>query len=391
MIIKTYKYKLKIKKSQVEKFNNFLGVTRLVYNLAKTRREYYYKSTSKNLSAYDLQKEIVQLKKEFDWMKALPKDTLNAPIFRLEKSLKSFFKGHAKYPKWAKKKFWNSLEFIQTNANTVKPTLRIENGKIKLHKGIYLRYFNSRDLPEDAKIFKITIKKEIDGWYACISFRTNSHKIIPINNNQVVGVDWGVSRFITLSNGEYHDNLRWFQQIKLKLEKEQKKLKYKQKGSNNEKKQYIKIAKIYRSLQRKRLDWQQKITTDLVKNYSGFVLEDLNIENMTRRPKPKLAKDGKTYFFNKAKAKAGLNREILSTAARQFADILKYKSEWNNRYFNRVNPSYTSQECSNCHYIDKNNRKTQSEFICIECGLILNADENAAINILGRDHYLSQD
>lgn len=380
-MIKTYKYKLKLNKSQAQKLKQWLGVTRLIYNVAKARNEYVYKATEKSLSAYDLQKEVVQLKKEFDWMKELPKDTLNAPLFRLEKSMKAFFNGTARYPNWAKKKFWKSLVFIQQN----KTGLRIENGKIKLHKDVCMRYFNSRDLPKDAQIKIITVIKEIDGWYASIRFKTEIHRSIPAGDNQVVGIDWGVSRFLTLSNGLYYENPRWFQQHKERLKKEQQRLSAKKKGSSNWEKQVKKLARLQRHIARKRLDWQHKISTDLIRQYAGFVVENLNIKGMTKSAKGTHEKPGKNV-----KAKSGLNREILSTAPSQFVELLKYKSEWNGRYFKKVNPAYTSQTCIDCGHVSKENRQSQSEFICVNCGTVENADIVAAKNILGRDATFSQ-
>lgn len=374
-MIKTYKYKLRLNVTQATKFGQWLGVTRLIYNVSKARNEYYYEARGKGLSAYDLQKEVVRLKKEFEWMQELPKDTLYAPLYRLEKAMKSFFKGNARYPRWAKKRFWNSLEFIQQGKG-----LRIENGKIKIHKGIYLRYFNSRNLPEDAKIKRIIVTREIDGWYASICFETQLHQVIPTNENQVVGVDWGIARFITLSNGEYYENPRWFQQHKRKIKIKQRSLARKKKFGSNWQKEAKSLARLQRHIARKRLDWQHKISTELIKNYSGFVLENLNIKGMSKSAKGTIEIPGKSV-----KAKSGLNREILSTAPSQFALILQYKCEWNGRYFNKVSPAYTSQTCCSCDYTSRDNRRSQSEFVCVNCGMAENADVVGAKNILGRD------
>lgn len=376
-IIKTYKYKLRPTKSQIKKFEQWLGCTRLVYNLAKETSQYHYEATGKTLSNYDLQKQVVQLKKDYDWMRELPKDTLVEPCFRFDKALKRFFKGGG-FPKWAKKRKWNSLVFVQQN----KTGLRIENGKIKLHKGVRLRYFNSRPLPEDAKIKNITIKKEIDGWYASIQFKTDMHQVVPVNDSQVVGADIGVSRFLALSDGQYFDNPRVLKQFQTQIAFEQQKLAGKVKGSNNYKKQGVKIAKLHRKVARTRKHFHHQVANRLINEYGGVVVEDLQVRNMTKRCKPKT--DGKKFIPNGQSAKSGLNKSMLDVAPSEFFRILEYKSSWNNRYFEKVNHKYTSQTCSCCGHKSKENRESQSKFACKSCGFVCNADENAAKNILSR-------
>jgi len=107
---------------------------------------------------------------------------------------------------------------------------------------------------------------------------------------------------------------------------------------------------------------------------------------MTKRAKPKLAEDGKTYLKNNAKAKSGLNRSILDTAPFQFSEQVKYKCEWEERLFAKVPAKNTSRECSCCGHISKKNRKTQSEFECVACGHAENADINAGKNIKSRGY-----
>lgn len=359
-MIKSYKYKLKLTKAQEQKFEEWLGVTCLVYNLCKQTSEYHYKATGKSLSAYDLVNQVSQTKKDYDWMKELPKDTLVEPCFRFGKSMKRFFKG-AGYPKWAKRKFWKSLVFVQQNN-----IIRIESSKIKLHKGIYLNYFKDRDLPEDAKIKRITVKKEIDDWYASIMFETNSHQPIPASDSQVVGVDMGVSRFFTLSTGEFIENPRILEKYDRKLRIAQRSLSRKKKGSNNKKKAAKRVAKIHRKIARVRDDFQQKQSTKLIKQYGGFVVEKLNIKKMQESEIKRL------------------NKDMSDVGMYGFLEKLEYKCKWNERTFVKVDPAYTSQECPICTHTSTENRKTQSKFECVNCGYEENADVNAAKNILKR-------
>lgn len=371
---KTNKYKLRLNNPQERKFKQWLGCTRLVYNLAKEVSEYHYEATGKPLSKYDLQRQVIQLKKDYDWMRELPKDTLVEPCFRFDKAMKAFFKGGG-YPNWATKRKWNSLVFIQQN----KTGLRIENGKIKLHKGIRLRYFNSRNLPAAAKIKQIIITKEIDGWYASIQFATESHVVTPANDSQVVGVDMGVVRLATLSTGEYYENPKIFNQYRRKLRIEQRSLSRKKKGSANWRKQVRKLAKLYRKTANVRDDHQHKTTTEMVGSYGGFVVENLQVSNMTRSARGNAEKHGKNV-----RQKSGLNRSLLGVAPYSFLFKLEYKAKWSGRSFERIKAAYSSQECSNCGHVSKENRKSQARFECKCCSHSENADVNAAKVIKGR-------
>lgn len=379
MINKTFKYKLKLTNNQIELFEQWLGVTRLIYNLVKETSEAIYQSTGKSLSAYDAQSQIVKLKKEYDWMARVPKDTLAEPAFRYQKAMRRFYNG-AKYPKWAKKNLWNSLVFVQQNwRNKSGGDLRINNGKIRLQRNILLNYFNSKSLPTDAKIKQVIITRQLNGWYASIQFETNLHQVVPSSDSQVVGIDMGIARVATLSTGNYYGNPKIFELYRRKLRIEQRSLARKKNGSNNFAKQKLRLARVYQKIARIKEDFQNKVTTDIVSKHQGFVVEALMLSNMTKSAKGTIENPGKNV-----KAKSGLNRSFADVSIGSFIQKLEYKSKWNERYFEKVKPSYTSQECNLCGHTSRQNRTTQSLFLCMNCGHSENADVNAAKNILKR-------
>lgn len=136
---------------------------------------------------------------------------------------------------------------------------------------------------------------------------------------------------------------------------------------------------------RRRNDWIEKTTTSLAKANILIAMEDLDVKAMTRRPKPKPdpAKPGQ-YLHNGAKAKAGLNRSILSNNWSRLMKRLKDKMAANGGRLAVVSAAYTSQTCHKCGHVAKENRESQAVFKCVECGYEANADVNAAMNILGR-------
>ena len=136
---------------------------------------------------------------------------------------------------------------------------------------------------------------------------------------------------------------------------------------------------------RRRNDWIEKTTTRLARENILVVMEDLDIQAMTRKPKPKPDpnKPGQ-YLHNGAKAKAGLNRSILSNCWSRTLKRLKDKMDANGGRLVVVPAAHTSQTCHKCGHVAKENRESQAVFHCVECGYMANADVNAAENILGR-------
>ena len=146
------------------------------------------------------------------------------------------------------------------------------------------------------------------------------------------------------------------------------------------------ISRLYAKAHRIIDDWQHKTTTMLVKQYDLIVLEDLNLQGMSRKAKaiPDPDRPG-AYLHNGQSAKRGLNRSLRAASLAGIVGKLEYKTRLTGQ--NRlilVNPAYTSQTCSKCGHRAKENRESQAVFECKRCHTRMNADLNAANNILER-------
>ena len=136
---------------------------------------------------------------------------------------------------------------------------------------------------------------------------------------------------------------------------------------------------------RRRNDWIEKTTTRLARENVLIAMEDMDVQAMTKRPKPKPDPNNPgRYLHNEAKAKAGLNRLILSNNWSRLMKRLKDKMDANGGRLVLVPAAYTSQACHKCGHVAKENRDSQAVFHCVRCGYRANADVNAAMNILGR-------
>lgn len=354
---KTYKYKLRPTKIQEEQIERMIGHCRFVYNIAKETRENAYRSNKVSISKFDLMRQLKELRNsdEGEFLKEVPVETLRHSIARLEEAFKKFFRKEASYPKWAKKGKYRSITFGQGIET-------INHNRIKLPKLKSVKFFKNRKI--EGKIKQATIIKEIDGYY--MSILTEQEQIFnPYLNgeNQSVGLDMGISYFLVTSGGEYIENPRFFENTMKKLRREQRSSSRKKKGSNNWYKQKRRVAKVHLKTARQRKDFLHKLSSKIVRENSFIVLEDLNVEGMSR---------------------SRLARSIGDVSWGMFRDMLQYKSQWYGRQFVLVDPKYTSQTCFRCGHVSGNNRKTQSKFKCEKCGFEANADENAAKNILGR-------
>jgi putative transposase len=231
----------------------------------------------------------------------------------------------------------------------------------------------------DGKIKNITVKFVCGYWY--VSVQTECAFETPILQGGELGVDMGVAHTITTDQGEHFDLPTSIEKLQARIAKLQKQLKNKIKGSNNRRKLIQKIAKEHHRIACIRQDFLHKVSTQLSKNHAMIFVEDLNIKGMTKSAAGTIEAPGKNV-----KAKSGLNRSILNQGWGEFLRQLDYKLLWNGGYLVKVNPAYTSQTCPRCGYVSRNNRRTQSDFVCVECGFADNADIVGAMNIKRAGH-----
>jgi len=190
-----------------------------------------------------------------------------------------------------------------------------------------------------------------------------------------IGIDVGVALFATMSSGKMIRPLKLDREIK-KMKKAQKSLSRKKKGSKNRTKAKQKLQKAHLKISNKRKDFLHKLSNEITSENQTIVIEKLKIKNMTK------SATGTVEEPKKSSGKRGLNRVITQQSWGIFFEMLKYKAEKKGGEVIEIDPKFTSQKCSCCGHIAKDNRKSQSKFQCIQCNFKLNADLNASLNIL---------
>ncbi|HHM2006177.1 TPA: RNA-guided endonuclease InsQ/TnpB family protein, partial [Klebsiella pneumoniae] len=242
----------------------------------------------------------------------------------------------------------------------------------------WVTFRQSRDIV--GKIKNATVSQHAGSWY--ISFQVEMEVDQPVHpSTSAVGLDAGVSKLATLSDGTVFEPVNSFKQNQSRLARLQRQLARKVKFSANWKKQKARISRLHSHIANIRLDYLHKVTTTVSKNHAMIVIEDLKVSSMSKSAAGAADMPGRNVA-----AKSGLNKAILDQGWYELRRQLEYKQSWLGGQVLAVNPAYTSQKCACCGHRSKENRKSQANFVCLECGYKENADINGARNILAAGH-----
>ncbi|WP_349293593.1 RNA-guided endonuclease InsQ/TnpB family protein [Gallibacterium anatis] len=373
---KAFKFEIMPNGSQIRRIKQFCGCSRFVFNRALAwQNEQYEQDNSFKFSYTKIANLLPQWKKELVWLKECHSQVLQQSLKDLENAFKNFFQQRADFPKFKKKGVKESFRFPQGCK------LEQQNSRIWLPKIGWVRYRNSREVIGEIK--NVTVSQKCGRFF--VSIQTEFESQIPVHNGGEIGIDMGVARFATLSNGEFFEPLNAFKTYKGKLAKLQRQLKNKVKFSQNWQKLKAKIAKLHHKIANCRKDFLHKISTQISKNHAMIYIEDLQVANMSKSAKGTAAQHGKNVA-----AKSGLNRAILDQSWFEFRRQLDYKTQWQGGFLVAVPPQNSSRTCPCCGHISKENRQTQAHFECQQCGYRENADVVGAMNVLARGRAIVQ-
>lgn len=281
---KAFKFELIPNGEQIRKMKQFCGCSRFVFNRALAwQNEQYEADKSIKFSYNKLANFLPKWKRELPWLKCCNAQVLQQSLKDLESAFKNFFANRTNFPKFKRKGDNDGFRFPRGCK------LEQRNSRIYLPKIGWVRYRNSRDVSGILK--NVTIRQKCGKWY--ISIQTEIEMEIPIPKGGEIGIDMGIVRFATLSNGEYFEPINAFKTYKGKLEKLQKRLKNKTKGSNNWLKLKAKIAKLHHKISNTRKDYLHKISNKISKNHAIVYVEDLQVANMSKSAKGNLEQPGK--------------------------------------------------------------------------------------------------
>ncbi|EOU7516368.1 RNA-guided endonuclease InsQ/TnpB family protein [Escherichia coli] len=372
--LQAFKFQLRPGGQQEREMRRFAGACRFVFNRALALQNENHEAGNKYIPYGKMASWLVEWKNatETQWFKDSPSQPLQQSLKDLERAYKNFFQNRAAFPRFKKRGQNDAFRYPQG----VK--LDQENSRIFLPKLGWMRYRNSRQVTGVVK--NVTVSQSCGKWY--ISIQTESEVSTPVHPSaSMVGLDAGVAKLATLSDGTVFEPVNSFQKNQKKLARLQRQLSRRVKFSNNWQKQKRKIQRLHSRIANIRRDYLHKVTTTVSKNHAMIVIEDLKVSNMSKSAAGTLSQPGRNV-----RAKSGLNRSILDQGWYEMRRQLEYKQLWSGGQLLAVPPAYTSQRCACCGHTAKENRLSQSQFRCQVCGYTANADVNGARNILAAGH-----
>ncbi len=373
---KSFKFRLYPNHEQKQKMFFTLNRCRELYNAALSERKDSYKYTGKGVTYYDQKKDLPEIKDIREEYKDIHSQVLQDVFLRLDKGMKSFFRRvkngeKAGFPRFQGRNRYDSFTYPQggyTLSEKHVTLSKIGKVKVKLYRAI------------EGDIKTATVKREVDQW--SIIFSCEVEQPVPLPEVQSeIGIDLGVTHFAALSDGTFIDSPRFFRKAQKDLKRKQRHLSRCKRGSHRRDKARKQVAKCYRKVKNQRRDFHFKEAKKLAEQHQVIVFEDLQLTNLTKHAKPKQDEATGEYLPNGASAKSGLTKSILDAGLGQFVKIVTFKAANAGRQVYTIDPKYTSQVCSACGVKGPRKDLSVRGHTCTSCGLVLDRDTNAAINI----------
>ena len=257
------------------------------------------------------------------------------------------------------------------------------NSRMKLPKLGWVRYRNSRRV--EGEVINVAIRRVGGKWQMSVGTEREVAEPTRRGLQRRVGLDLGIACHTATSDGCMFAGPNALIAEAAKLRRAQRKLARRKKGSNRRLQQVYRVARLHERIGAVRKDHLHKLTTAIAKSHGLVVVEDLRVANMSRSAKGTIDQPGRNV-----RAKAALNRRILDQGWGEMRRQLAYKLGWNGGALIAVPPANTSRRCSACQHTDKASRPSQSMFVCTACGHEMNADTNAAKNILAMGYAMAR-
>ncbi|MBD2512486.1 transposase [Nostoc muscorum FACHB-395] len=371
----TYEFKLKPTQSQIAIFEDWLEQCRRVYNYALAERKDWIKSRSCQINACSLRSEYIipvetprpnyfnqckrltQAKKKYPELSRVAAQVLQQILKRLEKAFVAMWEHKHGFPRFKKPGRMHSFLFPQLEVNP------IQKGKIKLPRIGWVKFYQSREIPDSGTVKQAHLVKRASGWYVMLIVQWDVSLPQPIPHGEAIGIDIGLTSFITTSNGIFVKRPRFFVDAERKLKLLQKRVSRKRIGSNNWKKAQKKVISLHEYIANCRKDWHRKLSHKICDDTGMVFVEDLNLVGLSR---------------------GILGKHFLDAGFGQFFNILQQTCFKRGVYFQKVDSRKTSQICPSCGVETGKKELSVRTHVCSNCGYIADRDVAAAQVVLLR-------
>ncbi|MFD0942298.1 RNA-guided endonuclease InsQ/TnpB family protein [Savagea faecisuis] len=378
---KAFKTEIMLTDAQRQKINQTIGTCRYVYNLYLATAQHHYKETGSHLSGYDFSKWLnnVYVKEQDCWIKDVSSKAVKQAIMNGDRAFKNFFKGLAKFPRFKKKKDQHVKAYFPKNNKT---DLLVERHRIKVPTLGWVCLKEYGYIPCDAVVKSCTISQKADRYYISVLCEMASQQAEHLPEMDGIGVDVGLKQFAVCSHHRDYENINKTSKIK-KLEKrmkrQQRKLsrsyeqnKHRKRGefcAKNRQKQILRLQKLHARLTNIRKEYIRFVVNELVKAKPAYItIEDLNVKGMMK------------------------NRHLAKAIAQQnffyFKEYLLAKCKENGIELRQVDRFYPSSKlCSCCGAKKLKLSLSERTFVCDECGIEIDRDFNASLNLKYATEY----
>ncbi|HEY1387477.1 MAG TPA: transposase [Ktedonobacterales bacterium] len=358
-IHKTYKYRLSPTPAQEQALETVLSRCRALYNTAlEQRKTWWQRGQGVGATYYQQKAELPDLKAACPEYAAINAQVLQDVILRVARAYQAFFRRIKQgetpgYPRFQGKGRYKSFTYPQYGGGAV-----LDGGILSLSKIGRIPVRLHRPLVGMLKT--VTISREADGWYVCISCAEAPTEPLPLTG-QETGIDVGLKVFLITADGAMVNNPRQYRKAEKQLAKAHRRVSRRKKGSKRRRKAVKLLARKHQKVQRQRTDFHHKTALSLLRAYDKIYLEDLQVRPMVRNHQ--------------------LAKSISDAGWAAFRTILTSKAVYAGKWVVAVPAQYTSQDCSGCGERVPKSLSVRTH-ICPFCGLVMDRDENAARNIL---------
>ncbi len=368
-MIRTYKYRLYPSKSQKRHLWQILACARHFYNMCVEERKWSWQLEERSVSKNQQMRNVKHYKRTFPQAQIVHSHVLQVVAADCDKAFQAFFRrvknGETPgYPRFKGRHRFHSFGFKEYGNG-----FRLDGRRLKVSGVGRIPVRWHRDIggfvPCQIKTLRITHKA--GRWYTCFSVEMPEPSELP-KTGQQVGLDMGISALATTSDGDQIENPNSYRESQTKLRILQRSLARRKQGGKNRRKALLRVQRQQEHVANQRRDYLHKFSAQLIEHYDLIALEDLRVRNMVR---------------NKHLSKSILDSGCEPSVRRIFKQYLTYKAGSAGREVLLVDPAYTSKTCSNCGAIFEG-LTLKDRWVACACGLSLDRDHNAAINILHR-------
>ena len=366
------RYRLLPTSAQEAVLRDHCGHARYVWNLAVEQHAHWRPGRAGAPGYLEQCRQLTKARAEHPWLAAGSQTVQQQALRDFAQAMTAFFDpaNPAGRPSWRKAGRDEGFRIVGRGRRWDVRRVSRKAGQVRVPKAGWVRFRWSRDVPPDAKSYRVTMDRA-GRWH--IAFAVIPAPVPAPGNAQTVGIDRGVAVSAALSNGELLRCPGLTARERARLRRLQRRLARARRGSNRRGRVKHAIARLRARETDRRKDWAEKASTSIARRFDVIRVEDLQITNMTRSAKGTRENPGRNV-----RAKAGLNRGILRSGWGLLVRRLEDKAPGR---VEKIRPAFTSQRCSACGQVDRDSRESQAVFRCTACGYACNADISAAKNI----------